>query len=78
MQAHGASRELLDNKESELRLQQRYMQQLQAALAPLPMPDFLRDFLAQVWSQAVDAHRAARRRRRPNAAALARRRRASW
>ena len=43
----------LDAKESELRLQQRYMLQLQGALAPLPLPPYLRDFLPQVWSQAM-------------------------
>ncbi|MEO8060245.1 MAG: DUF1631 family protein [Burkholderiales bacterium] len=43
----------LATKESELRLQQRYMLQLQAALVPLSMPAYLRDFLAQVWSQAL-------------------------
>ena len=43
----------LDTKESELRLQQRYMLQLQGALAPLPLPPYLRDFLPQVWSQAM-------------------------
>jgi hypothetical protein len=44
---------LLDGKESELRVQQNYVLQLQAALAPLPMQDFLREFLSQVWSQAL-------------------------
>lgn len=44
---------LLARKETELRLQQRYTQQLQIALGPVPMQDFLRDFLAQVWSQAI-------------------------
>ena len=43
----------LEDKESELRLQQRYTMQLQGVLAPIPMPAFLRDFLAQVWSQAL-------------------------
>ena len=43
----------LDNKESELRVQQRYMLQLQAALAPMALPDYLRVFLSQVWSQAL-------------------------
>ncbi len=43
----------LDNKESELRLQQRYMLQLQSALGPLALPDYLREFLSQVWSQAL-------------------------
>jgi len=44
---------LLDGKESELRMQQRYMRQLRAALAPIAMDDYLRDFLSQVWSQAL-------------------------
>jgi Protein of unknown function (DUF1631) len=44
---------LLDNKETELLLQQRFTQQLHAALAPVPMDDFLRQFLTQVWSQAL-------------------------
>jgi hypothetical protein len=43
----------LETKESELRIQQRYMLQLQGALAPLNMPKYLRDFLSQVWSQAM-------------------------
>jgi Protein of unknown function (DUF1631) len=43
----------LGSKETELRLQQRYMLQLQAALNPLSLPDYLRDFLPQVWSQAL-------------------------
>ena len=53
VEAHGAAASLLDGKESELRVQQRYMQQLQAALAPVPMEDYLRGFLSQVWSQAL-------------------------
>ena len=43
----------LGAKESELRLQQRYMLQLQASLTPMALPDYLRNFLAQVWSQAL-------------------------
>ncbi|MEO7008814.1 MAG: DUF1631 family protein, partial [Caldimonas sp.] len=43
----------LASKESELRIQQRYMQQLQAALGALSLPAYLNDFLAQVWSQAL-------------------------
>lgn len=53
LKAQGAMAELLDRKEVDLRLQQRYTQQLQTALVPVPMQDFLRDFLAQVWSQAI-------------------------
>ena len=44
---------VLDQKESELRVQQRYMLQLQAALAPMSLPAYMQDFLAQVWSQAL-------------------------
>lgn len=44
---------VLESKESDLRTQQRYLIQLQSALASVPMPDFLRTFLCQVWSQAV-------------------------
>ncbi len=43
----------IESKESELRIQQRYMQQMRAALAPLSLPDYLGDFLSQVWSQAL-------------------------
>ena len=43
----------LENKESELRIQQRYMLQLRGALAPLALPAYLGDFLTQVWSQAI-------------------------
>ena len=53
VEAHGSAASLLDGKESELRVQQRYMQQLQSALAPVPMADYLREFLSQVWSQAL-------------------------
>ncbi|KNZ33686.1 MAG: hypothetical protein AD742_04395 [Methylibium sp. NZG] len=45
--------ETLETKESELRIQQRYMLQLQSALAPMSLPKYLRDFLSQVWSQAM-------------------------
>ncbi len=44
---------VVDGKESDLRVQQRYMLQLRTALTPLSLPDYLRDFLAQVWSQAI-------------------------
>ncbi|HEX4233235.1 MAG TPA: DUF1631 family protein [Caldimonas sp.] len=62
---------VLDQKESELRIQQRYMQQLQAALVPMQLPSYMLEFLAQVWSQALvlavrdgaDSDRARRYRR---------------
>ena len=43
----------LESKESELRIQQRYMLQLSAALKPMSLPPYLRDFVSQVWSQAL-------------------------
>ncbi|MEP7102080.1 MAG: DUF1631 family protein, partial [Burkholderiales bacterium] len=51
-QQQGAAK-TLGNKEAELRLQQRYMLQLQGSLTPLQLPDYLRVFLSQVWSQAL-------------------------
>ena len=51
--ANSNASSLLDQKEIDLLLQQRYMQQLHGALAPVAMEDFLRQFLAQVWSQAL-------------------------
>jgi hypothetical protein len=50
---HGDATALLEQKETELLQQQRYMQQLQAALAAVEMQDFLREFISQVWSQAI-------------------------
>jgi hypothetical protein len=44
---------VLENKETDLRTQQRYLIQLQGALSSISMPDFLRSFLCQVWSQAL-------------------------
>ncbi len=53
LKANGDAAGLLAQKETDLRLQQRYAQQLRALLKPLPMADFVRDFLSQVWSQAL-------------------------
>ncbi len=44
---------VLDAKESELRIQQRYMLQLQGSLNALHLPEYLLTFVAQVWSQAL-------------------------
>jgi hypothetical protein len=52
VEQHGTAT-TLSNKEIELRLQQRYMLQLRAALKVVDLPDYLRDFLPQVWSQAL-------------------------
>ena len=43
----------LESKESELRVQQRYMLTLQQALVPLALPAYLTEFLSQIWSQAL-------------------------
>ena len=43
--------ELLNRKEADLRVQQRYMQILKRELADVEIPEFLRDFLTQIWSQ---------------------------
>jgi hypothetical protein len=53
VQEQAGAASLLAEKETDLRLQQRYTQQLQSLLKPLPVPDFIRDFLSQVWSQAM-------------------------
>ncbi|MDM4766336.1 DUF1631 family protein [Pelomonas sp. SE-A7] len=53
LKAQSDAAAVVERKETDLRLQQQYMQQLQRQLAPVPMHDFLRDFLAQVWSQAI-------------------------
>jgi hypothetical protein len=44
---------VLARKENQLRLQQRYAAQLRHGLQGIPAPDFLRDFVSSVWSQAV-------------------------
>src|SRR3989344_255207 len=43
--------ELVDGKEADLRVHQRYMQILKRELADVEIPEFLRDFLTQIWSQ---------------------------
>jgi len=42
---------LLSGKEADLRVQQRYMQKVRSELADLEAPDFLKEFLAQIWTQ---------------------------
>ncbi|MEW6098147.1 MAG: DUF1631 family protein [Pseudomonadota bacterium] len=49
--AHAEAVELLAQKESQLRLQARYAEQVQAVLLPLGVQDFVREFLQQTWSQ---------------------------
>ena len=48
--ASGDPTALLQGKETELQLRQRYARQLQRELLVLSGPDFLREFLAGVWS----------------------------
>jgi hypothetical protein len=44
---------LLARKETQLRVQQRYAQELESALRGLPVSDYLRDFLASTWSRVI-------------------------
>ncbi len=53
VQREGNADEVLARKENQLRLQQRYAAQLRHGLQSVPAPDFLRDFVSSVWSQAV-------------------------
>lgn len=50
---HAAAAAVLDDKETQLRIQQRYMRELKERLADVAAPDYVRDFLAQVWSQVL-------------------------
>lgn len=53
LKAAGDAAAVVERRETDLRLQQRYALQLQQQLARVPMQDFLRNFLAQVWSQSI-------------------------
>ena len=53
VQAMGAADVMLGRKEDLLRVQQRFAQELDVALQGLPVPDYLRDFLATHWSRAI-------------------------
>lgn len=51
--AQSAADEVLARKEDQLRVQQRFAQQLDGALQALPVPDFLREFLGRTWSRVI-------------------------
>ena len=53
LKAAGDAAAVVERRETDLRLQQRYALQLQQQLARVPMQEFLRSFLADVWSQAI-------------------------
>lgn len=53
LKAAGDAAAVVERRETDLRLQQRYALQLQQQLARVPMQEFLRTFLSQVWSQAI-------------------------
>ena len=53
LKSQGDAAAMIERKETELRLQRRYMQQLQQAMASVDMRDFLRDFLTQTWSEVL-------------------------
>ncbi len=49
--SHASAARLLDGRETQLRIQQRYMMDLRAKLQPLELAPYLSEFLSQVWSQ---------------------------
>ncbi|MBL8351581.1 MAG: DUF1631 family protein [Burkholderiaceae bacterium] len=53
VRAAGAADAVLARKEAQLQLQQRFASELETALRGLPVPDYLRDFLAGTWSRAI-------------------------
>jgi len=53
VQARGGADQVLARKEEQLRVQQRYAQELEGALGGLPVPDYLRQFLATTWSRTI-------------------------
>ena len=53
VKAMGNADVLLGRKEDLLRVQQRFSIELDGALQGLPVPDYLRDFLATHWSRAI-------------------------
>jgi len=53
LKASGDAAAVVERRETDLRLQQRYALQLQQQLSKVPMQEFLRSFLASVWSQAI-------------------------
>lgn len=54
---HAGAAQLLVGRETQLRIQQRFMRELRERLLPLELPPYLGDFLSQVWSQ-VQVHAA--------------------
>ncbi len=53
VEASASAVSMLNSKEADLRVQQRYMLALRAALGPLSLQEYLREFLTQVWSQSI-------------------------
>lgn len=51
--ALGAADALLARKEDQLRIHHRFAQGLDTALQGVPVPDYLRNFLADTWSQVI-------------------------
>ena len=49
--SHANAARLLDGRETQLRIQQRYMLELRGKLHVLELAPYLSDFLSQVWSQ---------------------------
>jgi len=55
LRADGGADQLLARKEDLVRVQRHFAAHLEGALKGLPVPEFLRQFLGQVWSQTIAA-----------------------
>jgi hypothetical protein len=53
MRSRGDADELLARKETEALTQEAYARQLETALGPLAMPNFIRWFISHLWSRAI-------------------------
>ena len=53
LQAAGSADAVMTQKENQLRVQQRFALELEGALTGLPVPAYLREFLAGTWSRAI-------------------------
>ncbi len=51
IEENAAVASMLSGREADLRVQQRYMQKVQRELADLEIPEFVKTFLAQIWTQ---------------------------
>ncbi len=53
VESHGPTRQLLADRETELHAHRRSARQLKSDLQPLQAPEFVREFIAEVWTQVL-------------------------